>query len=264
MRKKVSKNNQNLKQGDFTQNELELYGIKEKYIKSVLTYQEKLHILIDDEINYVNGRELYAFAGYSDDQFTKWIQRKLERVMAEENEDYRVSTKSGKNSAGGRPNTDYYLSLDCAKDIMMTEKGELGKITRDYFKAMETVAKARHNWNKDRENTLIKCKELKHALIIYKNNLLKTYPSWCSNQFQAEFCLLNEVIIGMSASQYRKVNSLKPNAPIRNTFTEQQLEYVDELERFDADILMVQNVFGYEDRKTALKKKFSLMNKRAS
>lgn len=255
---KVSKNNSNLKKGAFARKELELYGIKEKYINSVLLYQKKLHILNNEDIRSVDGKELYTFAGYTDDKSTQWLQRKLIKIMAEEGEDF--FTVLGK-STGGRPTTDYYLTLDCAKDIMMTEKGELGKITRDYFKAMETVAKARYNWNKDREGTLIKCTKLKQALILHKDEILMTVPDYFNNQFVSEFCLLNEVIIGMSATQYRKNKGLKASYPIRNTFSEIQLEYVDELERFDADILMVQNVFNYQQRKELLKKKFSLMTK---
>lgn len=66
---------------------------------------------------------------------------------------------------------------------------------------------------------------------------------------QGEFCLLNEVIIGMSATQYRNKKGLRRSHPIRNTFSEKQLEYVEELERYDADLILVQNIFDYEKEK---------------
>ncbi len=44
-------------------------------------------------------------------------------------------------STGGRPSTDYALSLDCAKEISMLQRTEKGKQARLYFIACEKAVK---------------------------------------------------------------------------------------------------------------------------
>jgi hypothetical protein len=79
-----------------------------------------------------------------------------------------------------------------------------------------------------------------------------------NNNFISEFCLLNEVMIGMSASQYRRLKGLDKSTPIRNTFTEKQLEIVHILEQYDSDLILIQNEFDWNKRKEYLSKKLNL------
>lgn len=254
----MSKKNANLKSGKFKEKEMKLYGVKEKYIQSVLEYQEKLPILQDDDIQYVNGRDLYSYAGYEDDKFTQWIKRKLERVMADEDEGF--FTKMGETSkVGGRPTIEYHLTLDTAKDIMMTEKGNLGKITRDYFKAMETMMKSRQSWNDDRYQTIEMFHELTDPLSHHKDKLSPYLPKWSSgNPFKFEMNMLNQIIIGMSAKEYRVRKGLKKKEPIRNTFTEYELFLVHKLEEYDAILIDVQNIYNPMEREELLTKYFKM------
>jgi hypothetical protein len=54
-------------------------------------------------------------------------------VFINENQDYEVFPNFGKNSEGGRPTTEYALTIDAAKEISMVEGNERGKKARRYF-----------------------------------------------------------------------------------------------------------------------------------
>ena len=138
------------------------------------------------------------------------------------------------------------------------ETKEISKIARRYFIYIDKAFKNRVEWNLDRDDTLIKCKTLRGAIIKYNSSLAENRPSYYNNNFISEFCLLNEVIIGTSASQYRKLKGLDKNIPIRNTFTEKELELVHILEQYDSDLIVIQNEFGWNKRKEYLSKKLKL------
>jgi phage anti-repressor protein len=81
----------------------------------------------------VSARKLHEFLG-SKRQFTDWIKRRIEQYEFTENQDYiEVIHKTVKNPTGGRPSTDYYLTLDMAKELAMVERTEKGREARRYF-----------------------------------------------------------------------------------------------------------------------------------
>ena len=149
---------------------------------------------------------------------------------------------------------DYILTLDCAKQLAMVERTDIGVLVRRYFIVIEKAFKNRRNWNHNRKNTLINCKELRAALIAKEEELLNSVPEWITNGniYSIEFSLLNSVILGMSATQYRKVHNINSNVQIRNYFTEDQLDDVERLERYDAQHIISQEIYSYEERKNKL------------
>ena len=257
----MRKKNANLKSGKFKEKEMELYEVKDKYIQSVLEYQDKLPILQQDDIKYVEGRTLFAYAGYEEAKhYTTWIKRKLKRVSAEENEEYFANHK---NVGSSKDKLEYHLTLDCAKDIMMTEKGILGKITRDYFKAMEHMALLRQEWNNDRYITIEMFHELTSPLSVNKKELARYIAHWAKgNVYMSEMNMLNNIIIGMSAKEYRAMKNINKSEPIRNTFTDYELYLVHKLEEYDAILIDVQNIFNINQRQDLLQKYYDvkLMN----
>lgn len=69
--------------------------------------------------------------------FKKWFGRMAEYGF-DENIDYReVMDKKVQNPLGGRPSTDYEISLDMAKEIAMIQRNEKGKQARQYFIEVE-------------------------------------------------------------------------------------------------------------------------------
>lgn len=89
----------------------------------------------------VSARELHNFLG-SKQQFADWIKSRIEKYDLVENEDYHVFRNSVNNPQGGRPLTEYALSIDAAKKLSMVEGNERGKQARRYFIECEKRLKA--------------------------------------------------------------------------------------------------------------------------
>lgn len=83
-----------------------------------------------NEINSVDARELHSFLESRQD-FTDWIKGRIEGYDFDEGQDFSINL--GKTSNGGRPRTDYTISIDMAKELCMVEKNEKGKEARKYF-----------------------------------------------------------------------------------------------------------------------------------
>lgn len=84
----------------------------------------------------VNARDLHAFLE-SKQEFANWIKNRIEKYDLVENVDYVVFDKSVKNPNGGRPQIEYALTIDAAKELFMVEGNEKGKQARRYFIACE-------------------------------------------------------------------------------------------------------------------------------
>ncbi|WP_338874926.1 antA/AntB antirepressor family protein [Spirosoma sp. SC4-14] len=86
----------------------------------------------------VSARELHAFLEVRT-KFASWIERRINEFGFVEGQDYsslttlEVFPKNGKNPLGGRPELDYALTLDMAKELSMVERNAKGKQARQYF-----------------------------------------------------------------------------------------------------------------------------------
>ena len=79
----------------------------------------------------VSARELYAFLDIQT-PFTMWAERMFEYGFSE-NIDYVSLSQKSEKPQGGRPQLDYALTIDCAKEISMIQRNEKGKQARQYF-----------------------------------------------------------------------------------------------------------------------------------
>ncbi|PIT68574.1 antA/AntB antirepressor family protein [Bartonella tribocorum] len=107
---------------------------------------------IDQEtVQAVNARELYTFLEVNSN-FRDWIKNRIKEYGFLENKDFisfaKILAKPnasqenqsvmsfGKNlpkSKGGRPSTEYHITLDMAKELSMVERNEKGRQARRYF-----------------------------------------------------------------------------------------------------------------------------------
>lgn len=255
-KKEKTKTSTNLKKGKFTREELKLYNLNDKEINIILEYQELLPVLQQDNGDWIDARILHEQLVIKS-KFADWIKNRIDKYEFIDNVDFITVSKILEN--GGK-SIEYSISVEMAKQLTMVERSKIGTIARKYFIYIEKAFKGRYDWNLDRDETLIKCKALKRALIKYSKPIIERIPDYFhNNKFIAEFCLLNEVIIGMTAKEYRRRKGYSDSYPIRNSFTEKELENVHVLEQYDADLIEVQNEFNYEKRKEYLSKKFELM-----
>lgn len=191
--------------------------------------------------------------------------------------DYKIETPSKGNQrkyGGDNRSIDYLLKVSTAKEIAMVagakggrtskELKEMSKLVRKYFITIERAFKNRVKWNHNRKNTLINCKELRGALICQREELLNGLPEWITNTnlYSTEFSLLNSVIIGMSANRFREINNIPERGLIRNYFSEDQLDDVERLERYDAQLIIVQEIYSYDERKQILQKEYNRVKNR--
>ena len=88
----------------------------------------------------VSARELHHFLE-SKQEFANWIKNRIEKYGFVENQDYEVFDNFVKNPNGGRPLTEYALSVDMAKELSMVEGNEKGKEARRYFISCENELK---------------------------------------------------------------------------------------------------------------------------
>mgnify|MGYP001117721680 CR=1 FL=1 len=267
-RKEKVYESESFKDGQFTEEELKQYGLSDEEISTIIEYQTLLPILQSDENDSkVNARDLHKQLN-SGRQFTDWIENRIESYQLIKDVDYfTISRKyeTVKNSGLQPKETlDYFLTLDCAKQLAMVERTSIGALVRRYFIIIEKAFKNRTSWNKNRKNTLINCKELRSALIVKSDELLNGVPEWITNGnlYSIEFSLLNTVILGMSATQYRKEHNISSNEQIRNYFSEDQLDDVERLERYDAQLIISQEIYSYEERKQILQTEYDRVKNR--
>lgn len=91
-------------------------------------------------ISTVNARELHSFLESGRD-FSTWIKDRIVSYGFVEDQDFLVFHENGVNPYGGRPNKNYMLSIDMAKELSMVERNAKGKQARQYFIECEKTAK---------------------------------------------------------------------------------------------------------------------------
>lgn len=106
---------------------------------SVLVKIER-QVIGEGEVNAVDARELHAFLG-SKQEFAHWIKDRINKYGFMQGVDFTLFDKVIKNPSGGRPTTEYFLTIDTAKEMAMVEKTAKGQEARRYFIACEKKLK---------------------------------------------------------------------------------------------------------------------------
>lgn len=94
----------------------------------------------DTLIQAVNARELHAFL-QNKRQFSDWIKQRISEYDFVENQDFVSFSQNCEKPKGGRPTTEYAITLDMAKELSMVERNEQGKMARRYFIECERIAR---------------------------------------------------------------------------------------------------------------------------
>ena len=91
-------------------------------------------IQVNMETETVSARELHEALGI-ETRFNDWFPRMVEYGFSEGIDFYSSSSKT--TESGGRPATNYSISIDMAKQICMIQRTEKGKQCRQYFIDLE-------------------------------------------------------------------------------------------------------------------------------
>lgn len=114
---------------------------------------ELIKITETDGVRLINARDLHESLQAGRD-FSTWIKDRIEKYGFVEGEDFFKHDEScspnlgskkdsyfspnlGKNRGRGRPEIEYFLTLDTAKELAMVENNEAGKEIRRYLIAVE-------------------------------------------------------------------------------------------------------------------------------
>lgn len=93
-----------------------------------------------EQVQAVNARELHAFLEIAKD-FSTWMKVQIDRARLQQGRDFEVFTQKGGNLSGGRPATEYCLTLDAGKHVAMMSGTDKGFEVREYFIQCERRAK---------------------------------------------------------------------------------------------------------------------------
>ena len=122
----------------------------------------------DRQEQVVNARELHEKLESKRD-FSNWITDRIQKYDFIENVDF---TTILLKSTGGRPRTEYALTLDTAKEIAMVENNEQGRKIRRYFIEVEKKARNMFEIPKTLPEALRKAAELAEQLEKQKPKVL--------------------------------------------------------------------------------------------
>lgn len=192
-------------------------------INIILEYNKALPILSEDGEGFcINARDLHSQLGIRD-VYSRWIKNSLISIDAVKDVDYshafkRIGNYSDEeisNMSTNKRNSlgitdEYYLTLNCAKEIAMVigvlpriskDTKEKSKKARKYFIAIEKVLKKAIEWELIRkpEKKLYKemCEELKLYMLRNFNKEPKFYDY--SNEADA----INQICLGAKAKQIK-------------------------------------------------------------
>ena len=94
----------------------------------------------DSECRTVDARELWYFLE-TKYRFTEWIKQRIHTYEFVAGTDYEVFRESPINQSGGRPQDNYHITINMAKQLCMVENNDRGKQARQYFIACEDQLK---------------------------------------------------------------------------------------------------------------------------
>ncbi len=91
---------------------------------------------VNFDMQTMSARELHEKLNIGT-EFAKWFSRMCEYGFSKENDYSEIIVKNDENSKGGRPATDYNISVDMAKQICMIQRTPEGKAVRQYLIDLE-------------------------------------------------------------------------------------------------------------------------------
>lgn len=193
----------------------------------------------------VNARELWQVLNVGRD-FTNWIKDRIEKYSFIEGVDFSPILAK---STGGRPSTEYILTLDTAKEIAMVENNEIGRTIRRYLIEIEKRYK-------ELAFVRAKAKTERRVLTDIIKELVPETPhkQWVYKHYTD---LVYKIVTGYNAKELRALNGLDDKANVRSCLTEEQLKTVVRFERIIQGLLSLG--MEYEEIKETLTERLPII-----
>jgi phage anti-repressor protein len=120
------------------------------------TIEQPISIIPNGDIFMVDARDLHRRLGVTS-RFNDWIRNRIKEYGLAQGTDYAPLTK---NLVNGGKQTDYYLSIDTAKELAMVERTAEGRKIRMYFIEIENEYRNKRLYGQRLNLTEIKRKVL--------------------------------------------------------------------------------------------------------
>lgn len=168
----------------------------------------------NEVINSVNARDIHSYLEVKT-RFNDWINRAIQKYDFKENIDF----YSFLSKTSGRPEKDYIVTIDMAKELAMLENNQKGRATRKYFIKVE--------------------KDYISSLQLNKQNILdaEIYKKKYFEAIERE----NELLRNMLSNDLSPI--MKPS--IANTnFTTEEIEQIKELKKQGFSIRQIAKIIN--------------------
>lgn len=233
----------------FTKKDLtQKLGFSEEESKIIMQYQKTFPELLQDKVEgfVIDARRLWEQLDKPQGEFGKWIKRKVISRGYVENSDFANIDKSvdiGKTNIS-RKQSEYFLNVDCAKNVCMSENTDKGRLTRRYFILMEKAIRSMDDWivirEPQKEGYKELCSKLKEKYEEISNSEVPYYV------YSNEADMLNVALLGARAKDIREELEIKDNQT-REWLNSEVNKALCELQLIDSS-LVIGNIY-FEERK---------------
>lgn len=245
---------------------LDQYGFTAEETQVILDYQKNLPILVenDDMGGFcVNATDLWEQLGKPQGKLADWIKRKITEkktkskvLIFTENKDYIAISQKCEiaNTGGYKERKEYFLTIDCAKNVSMMENTDSGSLCRQYFILMEKAVKKNAEWELIRHPLREGYNKMKEALNSYMNRMVqRDADDW---DYSIEADALNVLATGFKAKEIRAYVGCKDNIT-RDSLTATYNEYLLKLQELNI-VYLGMNMNRY-DRYNMLEQSFNIL-----
>ncbi|WP_173715019.1 antA/AntB antirepressor family protein [Clostridium beijerinckii] len=217
--------------------------------KLIMKAKKQFPELMDNEGEgfCVDGRKLWGQLKEPQGEFSKWIKRKLLEKNYTENKDYIKVDNFVEVGNLQRPQTDYTLTLNCAKKVAMRENTTEGDLVCDYFILMEKAIRENINWNEVR---FPQVDGYKRMCSIVNEEYKKTHdvektPIYV---YSNNADMLNKALFGHVSKKMKKVLEVEQEDSLRDNLQSKANKALAELQELNGNLIL--NNMEYATRKT--------------
>lgn len=201
----------------------------------------------------INARELHSILKV-ETRFDTWINRRIVDYEFEEGKDYCSILSVRSDGKAGKKRTEYLFKTDSAKEIAMVENNGIGRQIRRYFIEVEK------HWREEieRRNTYL---EAKADFPEFTDAIMSAHEEPKHYHFSNELDMINRIVLGMSAKQFREQYGIQSGKSIRPYLAPEQINAVKSLQRIDIGLIVA--IPDFEQRKEVLRQQYNRISLKA-